>query len=294
MIHMLRDLIAVAALLSGAAAQAEPAPQSASCGGVLSQGGLMVCQSAPGAVFTYDGVSLTAAADGLAVFGLKRNAPANAEIAVDFPGGAGRTLHVTLAPREDDYRVIEGLDCDKVDARTQAQRDHAAQSWVIKQNAFAAFHEGAGPAGGFDLPSSGPPTSPFGPTRKYIGVSAETGEPCEKTSIHRGYDMATPVGTPVVAPAPGTVILADPDLYYEGGAVFLDHGHGLVSVFMHLSSVDVAVGDVVTRGDLLAKTGNTGRTTGPHLHWAVKWRNPANEDRGGDFYIDPALLLELE
>ena len=62
---------------------------------------------------------------------------------------------------------------------------------------------------------------------------------------------------------------------------------------MHLSEVDVASGDEVKRGDLLAKTGNTGRTTGPHLHWAVKWRNVASTDRGGDFYIDPALLLEL-
>ena len=105
--------------------------------------------------------------------------------------------------------------------------------------------------------------------------------------------MATPVGTPVLAPAGGTVILADPDLYYEGGTVFLDHGQGLVSVMMHLSEVNVSAGDVVEAGDLLAHTGNTGRTTGPHLHWAVKWRNTASTDRGGDFYIDPALLLEL-
>jgi murein DD-endopeptidase MepM/ murein hydrolase activator NlpD len=120
-----------------------------------------------------------------------------------------------------------------------------------------------------------------------------TGEPCESVSVHRGYDMAAPVGTPIVAPAAGTVILADPDLYYEGGAIFLDHGHGLVSVFMHLSEVDVKAGDTVERGDLLAKSGNTGRTTGPHLHWAVKWRNPEASNRGGDFYIDPALLLDL-
>ena len=106
--------------------------------------------------------------------------------------------------------------------------------------------------------------------------------------------MATPVGTEVIAPAPGVVVLADPDLYYEGGTVFLDHGHGLVSVFMHLSSVDVAAGDIVQTGDLLAQTGNTGRTTGPHLHWAVKWRNPDSDNRGGDFYIDPALLLQLQ
>ena len=62
---------------------------------------------------------------------------------------------------------------------------------------------------------------------------------------------------------------------------------------MHLSEVAVTPGDTVKRGDLLAKTGNTGRTTGPHLHWAVKWRNIASPDRSGDFYIDPALLLDL-
>jgi murein DD-endopeptidase MepM/ murein hydrolase activator NlpD len=111
--------------------------------------------------------------------------------------------------------------------------------------------------------------------------------------VHQGYDMAAPVGTPVVAPSAGVVTLADPDLYYEGGTVFLDHGHGLLSVFMHLSEVNVAPGDAVARGEVIAKTGNTGRSTGPHLHWGVKWRNPASEDRGADVYIDPALLLEL-
>lgn len=294
MIHMLRVLLAALALLTGATAHAETAPVPASCGGALVQGGLMICQGPEGSAFTYGGLRLMAGEDGLAVFGLKRNAELEASVSIETPTGAPIALPVTLAPRSDDYRVIEGLDCDKVDARTPEQKDHAARSWVIKQDAFASFNPGPGPATGFVLPSEGPPTSPFGPTRKYIGVSAGTGEACESTSVHRGYDMATPVGTPVTAPAPGTVVLSEADLYYEGGTVFLDHGHGLVSVFLHLSSVDVAPGDIVERGDLLAKTGNTGRTTGPHLHWAVKWRNPASDSRDGDFYIDPALLLELE
>jgi murein DD-endopeptidase MepM/ murein hydrolase activator NlpD len=113
-------------------------------------------------------------------------------------------------------------------------------------------------------------------------------------SVHRGYDIAIPVGTEITAPADGTVTLGDPDLYYEGGTVFLDHGDGLVSVFLHMSSVEVSAGDVVKAGDRLGESGNTGRTTGPHLHWAVKWRNPLSEDRGNDFYIDPALLLKLD
>ena len=95
------------------------------------------------------------------------------------------------------------------------------------------------------------------------------------------------------------MVLGDPvwtvrDMGQHAIDLFPDHGHGLVSVFMHLSAVDVTAGDEVGTGDLLAKTGNSGRTTGPHLHWAVKWRNPEASSRDGDFYIDPALLLELQ
>ncbi|MEM1146626.1 MAG: M23 family metallopeptidase, partial [Pseudomonadota bacterium] len=78
------------------------------------------------------------------------------------------------------------------------------------------------------------------------------------------------------------------------GTVFLDHGDGLVSVFLHMSEIDVAAGDVLAVRERLGASGNTGRTTGPHLHWAVKWRNPNSDERGQDFYIDPALLLDLK
>lgn len=270
-----------------------PAPAiaapAAACGGALTQGGLVICQGTPGTAFTVAGKTLTAGEDGSAQFGLGTAAPA----VIGWSHESGAFGDLAIAPRKDDYRVLTGLDCDKVDARSPEQKAHASRSWVKKQDAFASFNTGPGALTGFVLPSDAPASSPFGPTRKYTGVSAVTGEPCESTSVHRGYDMAAPIGTEVVAPAAGTVILADPDLYYEGGTVFLDHGHGLVSVFMHLSEVTVEAGDTVARGDLLAKTGNSGRTTGPHLHWAVKWRNPEADARDGDFYIDPALLLDL-
>jgi murein DD-endopeptidase MepM/ murein hydrolase activator NlpD len=200
---------------------------------------------------------------------------------------------IALEKRNDAFRTIEGLDCDKVDARTPEQKAHAAKSWQIKQAAFGTFSMGEGARNGFIRPSEGRMSSPFGPARKYIGVGKD-GKPCDKTSVHYGYDIAIPVGTEIVAPAAGTVILGDEDLYYEGGTVFLDHGDGLVSVFMHMSAVDVAPGDVIETGERLGASGNTGRTTGPHLHWAVKWRNPSSDNRSRDFYIDPALLLDLE
>ena len=202
-------------------------------------------------------------------------------------------MTVPLAARDDPYRTITGLDCDKVDARTEAQKAHAGRSWVKKQDAFKTFHAGQGARDGFIRPSAGPASSPFGPARKYIGVGKD-GKPCESMSVHRGYDIAIPVGTEIVAPAAGIVTLGDPDLYYEGGTAFLDLGVGWISVFLHMSEIDVTAGEEVTVGQRLGASGNTGRTTGPHLHWAVKWRNPLSEDRGKDFYIDPALLLELE
>lgn len=271
----------------------------ADCRGALSQGGLIICTGEPGSTFALsDGRRQTAGPEGLVTFGLAQDAPVSLDVSYARPGQPLQALEILpISARKDEYRVIEGFDCDKVDARTEEQKEHAARSWVTKSGAFATFSRSPSetrPYGPWLRPSEGRASSPFGPTRKYIGVSAVTGEPCESMSVHRGYDIAAPVGTEIIAPLAGTVILADPDLYYEGGTVFLDHGFGLVSVFMHMSEVDVAVGEEVTAGSRLGATGNTGRTTGPHLHWAVKWRDPENPDRGADFYIDPALLLDLK
>lgn len=267
------------------------------CSGQMVQAGLLICEAPPSATLIVSGPNGEAKREvhvnksGIATIGLLRTETLQLNIVVS---DARETfVQVALDAREDPFRTIEGLDCDKVDARTPEQIEHAGQSWVKKQDAFKTFAEGPGAITGFTLPADGPMSSPFGPARKYIGIGVD-GEPCEKTSVHYGYDMAIPVGTEITAPASGTVTLGDPDLYYEGGTVFLDHGEGLVSVFMHMSEVDVAPGDTVAVGERLGASGNTGRTTGPHLHWAVKWRNPASDNRGKDFYIDPALLLELK
>ena len=124
--------------------------------------------------------------------------------------------------------------------------------------------------------------------RKYVTEGCPT-----KERPHFGYDIAAPTGAPIIAPAAGIVTLAEDDLYYEGGTVFLDHGQGLVSIFLHMSQVDVEVGDVLQAGDGIGAVGATGRVTGAHLHWAVKWRNTTSDSRDGDFYIDPALLLDM-
>jgi murein DD-endopeptidase MepM/ murein hydrolase activator NlpD len=119
-------------------------------------------------------------------------------------------------------------------------------------------------------------SSPWGASRS---VSTPQGR---VRRTHYGIDIAALSNTQIVAPAEARVVLANDDLYYEGGCVFLDHGQGLVTVYLHMNSVDVAVGDVVQAGQQIGAVGSTGRATGPHLCWRMKWRN-AN--------LDPTLLL---
>ena len=101
-------------------------------------------------------------------------------------------------------------------------------------------------------------------------------------SPHSGMDIAAGTGTPIRAPAGGTVTLAQQDFYLTGGTVMIDHGHGIGSNFLHLSRLDVKVGDVVKQGDVIGAVGSTGRSTGPHLHWGMSWF---------DIRIDPLLVL---
>jgi murein DD-endopeptidase MepM/ murein hydrolase activator NlpD len=147
-----------------------------------------------------------------------------------------------------------------------------------KQKAFAASDSNlkAKPqwSGSFATPVKAQPTDSFGTRRMFNGKLA---------SIHKGMDFRAAAGTPVLAGNVGTVLLAQP-LYYEGNCVMIDHGQGLVSISMHLSRIDVKPGDKVTRGQQLGLSGATGRVTGPHLHWAIRWQGAM---------LDPAKLLHL-
>jgi hypothetical protein len=100
---------------------------------------------------------------------------------------------------------------------------------------------------------------------------------------HYGIDIAANKGATVVAPTESIVRMAEKDLYYTGGTIMLDHGHGLTSVYSHLSSINVKVGDKILKNQKIGEVGSTGRSTGPHLDWRVNWF---------DQRLDPLLLLE--
>ena len=122
-------------------------------------------------------------------------------------------------------------------------------------------------------PSPGRLSSRFGLRRIFNG---------QPRNPHAGLDFAAPTGTPVSAPAAG-VVANTGDYFFNGNTVFIDHGQGLISAYMHLSRIDVRPGQTVHRGEIIGAVGATGRVTGPHLHWAVIMNNTA---------IDPELLLK--
>jgi len=126
----------------------------------------------------------------------------------------------------------------------------------------------------FHAPVAAQATDSFGTRRMFNGKLA---------SIHKGADFRAAMGTPVHAGNSGTVALARP-LYYEGNCVIIDHGMGLFTLSMHFSRIDVKEGQHVKAGDVLGLSGATGRVTGPHLHWAVRWQGA---------YLDPIKLLKL-
>ena len=123
-----------------------------------------------------------------------------------------------------------------------------------------------------DKPVNGPLSSKFGVRRFFNG---------EERNPHAGLDFAVPTGTPIKSPAAGKVILTG-NYFFNGNTVFVDHGQGFISMFCHLSKIDVKTGQALARGDVVGKVGSTGRATGPHLHWNIS----LNEAR-----VDPAIFI---
>ncbi|MCD5993811.1 peptidoglycan DD-metalloendopeptidase family protein [Pseudomonas sp. CDFA 602] len=123
-----------------------------------------------------------------------------------------------------------------------------------------------------DKPVNGPLSSKFGVRRFFNG---------EERNPHAGLDFAVPAGTPIKSPAAGKVILIG-DYFFNGNTVFVDHGQGFISMFCHMSKIDVKTGDNVPRGGVVGKVGATGRATGPHMHWNVSLN---------DARVDPAIFI---
>jgi murein DD-endopeptidase MepM/ murein hydrolase activator NlpD len=148
------------------------------------------------------------------------------------------------------------------------------QEKALKQDVLRHFEPEREWAGGFVPPVAARVSDVFGTRRVFNG---------ETKSVHQGLDYAVPGGTPVSALNAGTVLLAQP-LFFEGNCIVLDHGQGLLTLYLHLSEFKVKAGERVARGQQIGLSGGTGRATGPHLHIAVRWEG---------VYLDPATLLKM-
>jgi len=157
---------------------------------------------------------------------------------------------------------------------TKEELEQIEESKKVKQdylNRVSPDREWSGP---FTAPANAAISDVFGSQRIFNGIAS---------SPHQGLDFRVPSGTPVAAMNDGTVLLARP-LYFEGNFVVIDHGQGLLTLYLHLSQFKVKEGEVVKRGQEIALSGGTGRATGPHLHVAVRWQGT---------YLDPARLMQL-
>ena len=239
----------------------------------------------PGAVINVDGVSSGIAdAQGWAVIGFPRDHNAEAVVSASEPVR-------TDAPRQDVYRTVEAryaiaprtFDIQRVDGlpqQTVTPSDPAVLARIqreaaIKREGWDSYADMEGFLDGFIIPVEGGRVSgTWGNQRVLNGVPA---------SPHFGYDIAAPAGMPIRAPAAGVVTLAQPDMHYEGGLVFIDHGQNLITMYLHMSRLDVHVGDRVEQGQVIGAVGSSGRATGPHLCWRMKWR---------DRQLDPSIALE--
>ena len=266
------------ALLSLAAASfagsARATPPSLLLQGQFVQGGFAMGRTQPRAHVLLDGQDVgLASAQGLFIVGFDRDAGDAADIVVRTAGGqAERTLSIGKVAY--DIQRIDGLPQDEVEPTDPALLARIALEARRKAVGFASLVDDDSFRGGFVLPVQGARLSArFGGQRILDGVPKRP---------HYGDDLAAPVGTPVVAPAPGRVSFAETGLHYEGGLIMIDHGQGLISLYLHLSRIDVAAGQGVARGEVIGAVGKEGRATGPHLCWRLKWRGRN---------LDPMLLV---
>ncbi|GLS25998.1 M23 family metallopeptidase [Marinibactrum halimedae] len=219
-----------------------------------------------------DSIVVPVADSGNFVIGLDRDAPSVLKIKVRPLGGQVFTKEFEVKARDYKIQRIEGVPAKTVNPDPhQIARSRKEAALVRKARAGASSRQDF--TADFEWPLFGPISGVYGSQRYYNG---------EPRRPHYGVDIARPTGTPVKAPAAGKVTLVHPDMFYSGGTLIIDHGHGLTSTFLHLSKILVKDGQVVQQGDEIAEVGSSGRATGPHLDWRMNWF---------DRRVDPTTLV---
>ena len=237
----------------------------------LQQGQLVLGQTEPGALISVDQRNLRVDAQGRFVFGVGRD-QTRVSLCVRLPADQrARCAGMDVARRDYAIERVNGLPQQTVTPNP------VEQARIARENALIAAARGRDEArsdfsAAWVRPAQGRISGVYGSQRVLNG---------EPKSPHMGLDIAAPAGTQIRAPAPGVVTLAHPGMLLSGQTVIVDHGHGVNSVYIHMSRTDVHEGQVLAQGDAIGAIGMTGRASGPHLHWGLNWF---------DIKLDPALI----
>ena len=270
-----KGLVCLAILHSSLWANVVIANQSIELLGEIKQGGLVVGKTNAENKVSLNDKLLSVSEKGDYVFGFSRDDKASYQLVITKPDGSKITRALTPSKREYKLQRIEGIKKSIMQPNPKAIARSQQDSKQIKiarkiSSDITSF------ADGFIPPIAGKITGVYGSQRIYNGVPKRP---------HFGLDYAGNIGDPVKAPASGKILLWVPDMFYSGGTLIIDHGHGVSSTMLHLSKSYVKKGDIVNQGDVIAAVGNSGRVTGPHLDWRVNWF---------DVKIDPALVLKIK
>ena len=239
----------------------------------VQQGAMVIGKVPPGSEVRYGERTLRVSSYGTVVLAAGRDERGPLQLTITRPDGSRVDAEVAVDRRDWPVQRVNGVPPRTVNpppavAERIAREQAAVTAARLRDDNRTDF------ASAFIWPVEGRISGRFGNARVYNG---------QPGAGHSGMDIAAPTGTPVKAPAAGVVTFADADLYVTGGTVIVDHGFGISSNFLHLSRIDVKVGQRVEQGQVIAAVGSTGRSTGPHLHWGMNWF---------DVRIDPLLVLE--
>lgn len=228
--------------------------------GAFVQGGLVQGWTEPQAVVEFDGSRVRVSKEGHFLLGFGRDAPAEAKLRVRFGNGQTQERVFKIAKREYQIQRIDGLPKRKVTPTKEADLKRIREEAAMAREARKLDDVRTDFLAGFEWPTRGRISGVYGSQRVLNGKPRRP---------HFGVDIAAPVGTSVRAPADGVVTMVHPDMFYSGGTLILDHGHGLSSTFLHLHRILVKKGQRVLQGDPIAEVGATGRVTGAHLDWRI-------------------------
>lgn len=241
--------------------------------GHLTQGGLVTGKLENAKSVSLDGKSLKLSPKGDFVFGFGRDAETTHTLKWVDNTGKSHSQPLAITKREYEIDKITGVakkyvsPAKEVSARISREAVAVRKAREVDSDLLYFLDPVLKPA-------EGRISGVYGSQRYFNG---------EPRRPHFGLDIANKTGSPVYAPISGTVVFSEPDLYYSGGTLIIDHGHGITSTYIHLSKLDVKVGDKIKQGNKVAEIGATGRVTGPHLDWRFNWKGER---------LDPALLMQ--